>query len=136
MAKIGLSFGTQTGNTQTEVETMQQEFGGESIVELIDVSKAEANDFERFENIIIGCPPWNVGELQSDWKTFYDELDNVDLSGKKVAYFGPGDVGYPDTFEDAMGILEEKMSERGGKTVGYWPIEGYEFSESQAIRED
>jgi flavodoxin I len=68
-------------------------------------------------------------------KAVYDELDNVDFSGKKIAYFGPGDqVGYADNFQDAMGILEEKISERGGMTVGYWSTEGYEFSESKAIK--
>ena len=136
MSKIGLFFGTETGYTQTEAETIQQEFGGDSVVELIDISKAEPSDFERFEYIIVGCPTWNVGELQSDWETFYDELDNIDFTGKKVAYFGPGDqVGYPDTFEDAIGRLEEKISERGGTTVGYWSTDGYEFTESQSVRD-
>jgi len=57
MAKIGLFFGTQTGNTQTEAEIIQQAFGGESIVELIDVSKAEASDFERFEKLLSAARP-------------------------------------------------------------------------------
>ena len=85
----------------------------------------------------IACPTWNVGELQSDWESFYDDqLDNIDFSGKKVAYFGEGDqIGYPDTFQDAMGILEEKISELGGETVGYWSTEGYEFSDSKALRD-
>ncbi|ARV59829.1 flavodoxin [Nostocales cyanobacterium HT-58-2] len=137
MAKIGLFFGTQTGNTQTEAEMIQKEFGGESVVTLNDISKAGASDFDDYSHIIIGCPTWNVGELQSDWEYFYDEeLDNIDFTGKKVAYFGPGDqVGYPDTFEDALGILEEKISEQGGETVGYWPTDGYEFTESQALRD-
>ncbi|MHC5828789.1 MAG: flavodoxin, partial [Nostoc sp.] len=70
-----------------------------------------------------------------DWEDFYEQLDNIDFSGKKVAYFSPGDqVGYPDTYQDALGILEEKISERGGKTVGYWATEGYKFSESKAVR--
>ncbi len=74
--------------------------------------------------------------MQSDWEDFYDELDNIDFTGKKVAYFGSGDqVGYPDTFQDALGILEEKISENGAETVGYWPTEGYEFSESKAVRD-
>jgi flavodoxin I len=34
-----------------------------------------------------------------------------------------------------MGILEEKISEQGGTTVGYWSTEGYEFSESKAVRD-
>lgn len=33
-----------------------------------------------------------------------------------------------------MGILESKISELGGKTVGYWSTDGYEFNESQAVR--
>jgi flavodoxin I len=136
MAKIGLFYGSQTGSTQTESEAIQKEFGGASTVELIDVSKAEDSDFSRFDYIIIGCPTWNVGQLQSDWETFYNDLDNIDFTGKKVAYFGPGDqVGYPDSFEDALGILEEKISGKGGTTVGYWPAEGYEFTESKGIRD-
>ncbi|BDA73911.1 flavodoxin [Calothrix sp. PCC 7716] len=136
MAKIALFFGTQTGNTQTEAEIIQKEFGGEDVVSLYDISKAESSDFDEYSYIIIGCPTWNIGELQSDWEDFYDELDNVNFSGKKVAYFGAGDqVGYPDSFQDAMGILEERISELGGETVGYWPTDGYEFNESKGVRD-
>ncbi|BAZ47201.1 flavodoxin (plasmid) [Chondrocystis sp. NIES-4102] len=136
MAKVGLFYGTQTSNTQTEAETIQKEFGGDSVVDLIDISRAEASNFNTYDYIIIGCPTWNVGELQDDWDNYYEELDNIDLTGKKVAYFGAGDqVGYPDTFQDAIGILEEKISELGGETVGYWSTEGYEFSDSKALRD-
>jgi len=136
MAIIGLFFGTQTGNTQTEAEIIQKEFGGEDVVTLNDISQAEPNDFKNYSYIIIGCPTWNIGELQSDWENFSDELDSIDFSGKKVAYFGAGDqVGYPDSFQDAIGILSEKISEQGGETVGYWSIDGYEFSESKAVRD-
>ncbi len=135
MAKIALFFGTQTGNTQTEAEIIQKEFGGEEVVSLYDISKTEPSDFNEYSYIIIGCPTWNIGELQSDWEDFYDELENVNFSGKKVAYFGVGDqVGYPDSFQDAMGILEERISELGGETVGYWPTDGYEFNESKGVR--
>ena len=136
MANIGLFFGTQTGNTQTEAEIIQKEFGGEYVVTLNDISQAGTDDFNNYTYIIIGCPTWNIGELQSDWESFYDELDNIDFSGKKVAYFGAGDqVGYPDSFQDAIGILEEKISEQGGETIGYWSTDGYEFTESKALRD-
>ncbi|QYO68509.1 flavodoxin FldA [Leptolyngbya sp. 7M] len=137
MAKIGLFYGTQTSNTQTAAELIQKEFGGDSVVALQDISQTEPSDFDEYQYIIIACPTWNVGEMQSDWESFYDdELDNIDFSGKKVAYFGEGDqIGYPDTFQDAMGMLEEKISELGGETVGYWSTEGYEFSDSKALRD-
>jgi flavodoxin I len=134
MAKIGLFFGTQTGNTESAAEEIQKAFGG-GLVDLIDVSKAESSDFEGYDFLIIGCPTWNIGELQSDWEGLFPELDDVDFSGKKVAYFGCGDqIGYSDNFVDAIGILEEKITERGGKTFGYWSTDGYEFDESKAVR--
>ncbi|MFQ3618596.1 MAG: flavodoxin FldA [Cyanobacteriota bacterium] len=135
MAKIGLFFGTQTGNTQTIAEQIQKEFGGAGVVELIDIADASPEDFEAYECVMVGCPTWNIGELQSDWEGFYDELDAIAFSGKKVAYFGAGDqIGYADNFQHAMGILEEKISSLGGTTVGYWPVDGYDFNESKAVR--
>lgn len=136
MTKIGLFYGTQTGNTQMIAEAIQAAFGGDDVVTLHDIADAEVNDLSAYDCLIIGCPTWNIGELQSDWEGIYDELDQVDFSGKKVAYFGAGDqVGYADNFQDAMGILEEKIAGLGGQTVGYWPTDGYEFNESKALRD-
>ena len=135
MARVGLFYGTQTGNTQTVAEAIQNEMGGDSVVDLQDISSASSEDFEPYEFIIVGCPTWNIGELQADWEGFYDELDSINFNGKKVAYFGCGDqIGYADNFQDAMGILEEKIAELGGQTVGHTSTEGYEHSESKAAR--
>jgi flavodoxin I len=132
--KIGLFYGTQTGKTESAAEMIRDALGGD-LVTLNDVSQAEAADLAEYECLIIGCPTWNIGELQSDWEGIYPDLDDVDFSGKLVAYFGTGDqIGYSDNFQDAIGILEEKISEKGGKTVGYWPTDGYDFNESKAVR--
>lgn len=136
MSKIGLFFGSQTGKTEYVAEIIQKEFGGDSVVALYNVADIDTSDLEEFENIIVGCPTWNIGELQSDWDGIYQELDDIDFSGKKVAYFGTGDqIGYADNFQDAIGIIEEKISTQGGKTVGYWSKDGYDFNESKAIRD-
>jgi flavodoxin I len=133
MAKVGLFFGTQTGNTETTAEMIQKELGEEN-VDLIDISEASIEDFERYSYLILGCPTWNIGELQSDWDGFFPNLDEINFSGKTVAYFGVGDqFGYPDNFQDAMGILAEKIAELGGKNVGSWPTDGYEFNESRGV---
>lgn len=135
MSKIGLFFGTTTGKTESVAETIQQEFGGDRVVAMYNIADVEAIDFDDYQYLIIGCPTWNIGELQSDWDGFFPELDDIDFSSKKVAYFGTGDqVGYADNFMDALGILEEKISEQGGATVGYTMTEGYEFSESKALK--
>ena len=135
MASIGLFLGSTTGKTEYVAEIVQKEFGGEDIVSLHNVSEVEASDFDEYQNLIIACPTWNIGELQDDWDGFFPELDDIDFSGKKVAYFGTGDqVGYNDNFMDALGILEEKISELGGTTVGHWSTDGYDFNESKALK--
>ncbi len=137
MSQVGLFYGTQTGNTERVAKLIQAQMGGDTVVVLHDVADVSLADFAAYDRLIIGCPTWNIGELQSDWEGLYDDLDDVDFSGKRVAYFGCGDqVGYADNFQDAMGILEEKIAGLGGKTVGYWPIEGYDFNESKAVRDD
>ncbi|MGK7874731.1 MAG: flavodoxin FldA [Xenococcaceae cyanobacterium] len=135
MSKIGLFYGTTTGKTESAAEMIQQEFGGEDVVTMHDISEVEDSDFDNYENIIIGCPTWDIGELQADWQGYYDELDNINFSGKKVAYLGTGDqVGYSENFQDAMGILEEKISELGGTAVGHWSTDGYDFEASKAVK--
>jgi flavodoxin I len=132
--KVGLFYGTQTGKTESVAEMIRDEFGGD-VVTLHDISQADAADFDEYQYLILGCPTWNIGELQSDWEGFFPELDDIDFNGKVVAYFGTGDqMGYADNFQDAIGILEEKISEQGGKTIGYWPTDGYDFNESKALK--
>lgn len=135
MAKIGLFYGTQTGNTETIANQIYALLGGNAVVNLHDVADCEAADLLQYDCLIIGCPTWNVGELQGDWDGLYADLDNLDFSNKQVAYFGLGDqVGYADNFLDAIGILEEKITSLGGQTVGQWPTEGYDFDGSLALR--
>jgi flavodoxin I len=109
MAKVAIFFGTQTGNTEMVATRIQEKLGGDSVADIYDVADASLSDLADYDCLVIGCPTWNIGELQSDWEGLYDGLGDVDFTGKKVAYFGAGDqVGYADNFQDAMGILEEK----------------------------
>lgn len=136
MAKVGLFYGSTTGKTADAAEQMQTALGGEAVVDLHDIGDKEAADLAAYDYLIIGCPTWNIGDLQDDWDAIIEDLDDVDFDGKTVAYFGTGDqIGYADNFQDAMGILEEKISRLGGKTVGYWPADGYEHNESRALRD-
>lgn len=136
MAKIGLFYGSTTGKTQSAAEMVQDEFGGDNVVSLHDIADLKDGAlFNEYQNIIVACPTWDIGELQADWQGYFDELDDVDFSGKKIAYFGTGDqIGYSENFQDAMGILEEKISGLGGKTIGHWPTDGYDFEESKAVK--
>jgi flavodoxin I len=87
-----------------------------------------------FDHLILGIPTWNIGQLQDDWDILFPQLDALDFSGKKVALFGVGDqYGYPDNFLDAVGILGNKLIERGAELCGRWYDSNYEFAESIAF---
>jgi len=45
MAKIGLFFGSTTGNTQDIAERIQAEFGGDDVVTLHEISDVEEDEF-------------------------------------------------------------------------------------------
>ncbi|MEM6749667.1 MAG: flavodoxin [Planctomycetota bacterium] len=133
--KIALFYGTCTGKTEAVAEQIRDELGEDLIETYEDVSQIEPGDLANYDALICGIPTWDVGELQYDWQDVYDRLDEVDLNGVKIAMFGTGDqAGYPDTYQDAIGIVYLKMLERGavGK-IGFTPVDTHEFEASKGV---
>ena len=138
MKKIGIFWGSSSGNTEVAVDFMVEfleEKGFE--VENFDIGTVDPDQVLEFDNLIIGCPTWNIGELQDDWDAIYEEYKKLDFSNVTAAFFGCGDqVGYSDNFLDAIGLLAKPFMENGGKLIGRWPTEGYEFDLSLALDGD
>lgn len=135
MTDILLVFGTDTGNTEEVAEKIQEQFSESGhVVEIIDVSDCSADRISEAEACIFGIPTWDFGGIQGDWEDFKEELEAAELSGKKVALYGLGDqFGYGDFFIDAVGWLHEIIQPMGADIKGYWPVNGYEFTESRAL---
>lgn len=134
--KIALFYGSTTGNTEDVAELIERTLSQDQLdlYNVADEPLLHANDYDQ---IIMGIPTWDYGEIQSEWEDVWDELDSLELSGKRIALFGLGDqIGYGDWFLDAMGLLHDRLVERGAELVGYWPVEGYEFSASKALTAD
>jgi len=134
MAQIGIFFGSTEGNTERVVNQVMQALGGEAAAVLHNVNSATADDMQPYTNLILACPTWEIGQLQEDWDSFIDELADVDFAGKKVAYIGLGDAdGYPDTFLDALGVIHDRIKDKGATFVGAWPTDGYNFEASKGV---
>jgi flavodoxin I len=132
MAKIGIFYGSTEGNTERVVNQIQEFFGDD--VELHNVNSSTADDMQEYSYLILACPTWEIGRLQEDWDSFIDEIENVDYAGKKVTYLGLGDAdGYPDTFLDALGIIHDRIKDKGASFVGAWPTDGYNFNASKGV---
>jgi flavodoxin, long chain len=134
MAQIGIFFGSTEGNTERVVTQIQEAFGGEANAMLHNVNSASSDEMQPYDNLILACPTWEIGQLQEDWESFIDEIEKVDYTGKKVTFLGCGDAdGYPDTFQDAMGLIYDRIKDKGASFVGAWPTDGYNFEASKGV---
>ncbi|MBK1616256.1 flavodoxin [Rubrivivax gelatinosus] len=129
---VTIIYGSDGGCTRKIANKIASKTGGRAL----DIKKAEVADFENASLLILGCPTYADGELQSDWLDHLDKLEQADLGRCRVAIFGTGDqVNYPGSFVDAIGILYDIAVERGAQLVGHTDPAGYDFSESAALRD-
>ena len=142
MAKIGLFFGTDTGNTRKLAKQIKKSFDDELMAAPLNVNRADLEGFMSYQYLILGTPTLGDGLLpglsaeceNASWEEFLPQLEDEDFSGKTIAIFGLGDqVGYPDEFVNAIFFLYEFFEDRGAKLVGHWPVDGYEFEDSLAV---
>jgi len=144
MSRIGLFFGSSTGNTRRIAKAIKKRFDDDTMAEALNVNKATPELVAGYDFLILGTPTLGDGDLpgldadcqQPSWAEFLPQLKEVDFTGKTVALYGLGDQEkYADNFADAMGILYEFVTARGAKVVGAWPTDGYEFMASKAEKD-
>ncbi|MCG8351270.1 MAG: flavodoxin [Chloroflexales bacterium] len=137
---IAIVYGSSALNTQGAAEAIAAElqpYVGAAI-EVIDVATIKDNleQLQEYRVLLIGCPTWNIGELQIDWEDAFPHLDALDFSTITVALFGCGDqYGYPDNFQDAIGIIGRRVRELGATIIGRWPTDGYDFDASVGVED-
>ncbi|MET0388540.1 MAG: flavodoxin FldA [Polyangiales bacterium] len=129
---ITIIYGTDAGATRKIANKIAAKSGGKAL----DIKKATKADFENSSLLLLGCPTYADGELQSDWVEHVAKLEEADLTKKKVAIFGLGDqVNYPNSFVDAIGILYDIVVGKGATVVGFTEPTGFEYGESKALRD-
>jgi len=123
MKKIGIYYGSTTGTTEEIAKT---------IATALNVADTDIHDVSNFSEE--SSSTWGEGDIQDDWFTVLQSLSKMDLSGKKVAFFGCGDSSsYPDSFCGAMGQMYNEIKDTGAKFIGSVSTDGYTFDESEAV---
>ena len=89
MKKIGIFYAAKADKTSWVAEKIQNAFG--TSAESVAIENAWQNDFEAYDNFIVGASTWFDGELPTYWDELLPELRTLQLKGKKVAIFGLGD---------------------------------------------
>lgn len=135
MAKIGIYYGSTTGNTQEVATEIAKKLNVDKS-DLHDISNANA-DFSAYDVILFGSSTFGVGDLQDDWESYIDKVKAANLEGKKVALFGCGDsASYSDTFCNAVGIIYNNIKDKGCELIGQISTDGYTFDDTEALVDD
>lgn len=135
MKKVILLFWGKGGNVEHAARKVHAKFDPATI-DIMDVASFDVSTLRKYDLIIlggstIGAEIWTDVKDDNEWSRFFVDIEKQDISGKKVAFFGLGNqVLYPDHFVDALGIFKAEMEKAKAKIVGYWPTEGYRFTDS------
>ncbi|MEA1955517.1 MAG: flavodoxin [Campylobacterota bacterium] len=136
MPKIGLFYASSTGNTEDVAQEIKEKFEGADIT-LHNLGNATNDAMEQYDKLIFGISTWGEGDLQDDWEEFLPNLEELDCSDKTIAMFGLGDQEeYCDHYLDAMGTIYDVVIAKGTTVVGSWSVDGYDFDESTAVRNE
>ncbi|MCG8697078.1 MAG: flavodoxin [Bacteroidales bacterium] len=135
MKKTALFYSFNTGKSAKAGEKIAKHF--EDKIDVINAENVTEDDFLKHDNLIISCPTWFDGELPNYWDEFVPALEELDLKGKKAAIYGAGDqIGYPENFVDAVGIMAGILKQLGVEIVGYTSASEYSFESSKALDGD
>ena len=144
MAKVGIFFGTDTGNTRKVAKQIAKQLG-ELAAKPDNIKNVSIDDLLAYDVLILGSPTYGDGELPGltagtsteSWEEFMPNLTGADFSGKTIALYGLGDQeGYPDNFVDALGMLYDAFADCGAQFVGFTSTDGYTFNKSKAVMDD
>ncbi len=139
MKKTLLMYWPKGGNVEFSAQLIAKKFDNVYIEAIEDVNLQDVKDHD---NIIIGCSTvgastWESTENEEPWTRVMGEFEKIGIKDKTVAIFGLGDqVRWPHHFVDGMAIIHERVSKLGAKLIGAWPVEGYDFMESESQNGD
>ena len=141
MENLGIIYWPKDGNVENVANKIYDRFD-KSKANIYNILSFEPLDLVNFDCLIIGSSTvgsetWQEAGDDNKWNLFFAALDKINLNGKAVALFGLGDhILYPNNFVDGMAFIKKEFEKRGAKIIGKWPIEGYDFTDSAAVKED
>ncbi|MDR0667816.1 MAG: flavodoxin [Prevotellaceae bacterium] len=131
MSKIGIFYGSSSGNTESIAKRIAAKLGI-APNDIYDVGSAKADRLADYDVLLLGSSTWGIGDLQDDWEGFIHALPSA-VAGKKVALFGCGDsASYSDSFCSAVGKLYSAVKDLA-VVVGFTGTDGYSFDASEAF---
>ncbi|QJC30490.1 flavodoxin FldA [Enterobacteriaceae endosymbiont of Neohaemonia nigricornis] len=134
MSKIGIFFGSDTGNTKNIAYKLYDHIG-HHMAQVFDIANTKQIDMQNFNILLFGIPTWYYGELQYDWDNFLPILKKINFKNKYIGLFGCGDQeDYGEYFCDALSIIYKIIKKNKANIIGYWPNINYNFYKTNSLK--
>lgn len=111
LAKI--VYASMTGNTEEVADIVAETLENLGIeVEINECTQVDANEFEEADLCIVATYTYGDGDLPDEIMDFYDDLLELDLTGKIFGVCGSGDTFY-DYFCKSVDDFETAFTKTG-----------------------
>ena len=119
MPRVLIVYASLTGNTRMGAQILLDEFENlDADVEVVESYVADPYDFKDYDICVVGTYTYGTdADLPDEIVDFYEELEDIDLSGKVYGAFGSGDTFYVGKFCLCVDDFEEQF-EKAGATKG------------------
>lgn len=140
MNKVLLAYWPLKGNVEYAAELIAEKLSDYAVLKksITEVTPGDLSetDYWIIGGSTVGSHVWMDADDSNRWFDFFNLLDDVDLSSKVVAFVGLGDqILYPHHFVDGLGVFQEEFSKRNVRIVGQWPVDGYNFYDSDGVKD-
>lgn len=119
LAKI--VYASMTGNTEEIADIVAEAFEDlELEVEIDECTQVDAADFEEVDICVVATYTYGDGDLPDEIVDFYEDLQEIDLSGKIFGVCGSGDTFYDDfckSVDDFEAVFTQIGAKKGADSV-------------------
>ena len=122
MATAKVVYASMTGNNEEIAEIVEEALESLNVdVETTEISQADPADFEDSDICIVCSYTYgDDGDLPDEAVDFYEDLKDIDLTGKVYGVCGSGDTFYDDfckVVDDFAAVFEQTGATKGSDVV-------------------
>lgn len=119
MSKILLLYASTTGNTELITEAIAEQLifhQHEVQIKSFDFDPIDVEEVLHYDAVLIGTHTWDDGELPYEVEDFYDDLEDINITGRIFGVFGSADSFY-NTYGGAIDLIADHAQSLGAEVL-------------------
>ncbi|KRK38860.1 flavodoxin [Amylolactobacillus amylotrophicus DSM 20534] len=122
MTTAKIVYASMTGNNEEIANILDEELTDRGVTtSLSDISFTPASEYLNYDLTLMVVYTYGEGEMPDEVADFYDDLAELDLTGKVYAVMGSGDLFYEEHYCETVDYFEQLFTKIGA-TKGAEPL--------------